>query len=87
MCGEIGLNWEAASLLHRGSWVNTETAVAHLIENNPSLVVALAIEQEQARLSMGKVGGFFRTTSPALRDTDGFGIFVMLTNIKRPYPI
>lgn len=54
-----GVVTDLASSLHPGRWVNTDLAVAHLISENPSIVLALATEKEQSRLSVGNEGWFY----------------------------
>ncbi|WNM63859.1 site-2 protease family protein [Candidatus Nitrospira neomarina] len=54
-----GVVTDLASSLHPGLWVNTDMAVAHVIGEHPSVMLALATEKEKARLSVGNEGWFY----------------------------
>ena len=54
-----GVVTDLASSLHPGLWVNTDVAMAHVIGEQPSVMLALATEKEKARLSVGNTGWFY----------------------------
>lgn len=54
-----GMVTDLASSLHPGLWVNSDMAMAHLIGEHPSVMLALATEKEKTRLSVGNNGWFY----------------------------
>ncbi|WP_342347571.1 biotin/lipoyl-binding protein [uncultured Nitrospira sp.] len=54
-----GVVTDLASSLHPGLWVNSELAMAHVIGERPSVMLALVTEKERSRLSVGNEGWFY----------------------------
>lgn len=54
-----GVVTDLASSLHPGLWVNSDMAMAHVVGERPSVMLALATEKEKTRLSVGNKGWFY----------------------------